>query len=358
MFGIKEDWVVFFDIFSKNGNGDSVRPIAEELRKRRPDLKFFFCDKRKNRLPQIDMADEIITEKTWKFKYVCSRAKYIVSPMGFPNGGKKRNGQVFVQAWHGAPVKKFYLARDKNNKSYQKYVKQFKDTDFFCIQGEKFGACLKEGFDLNDEQILKSGLPRNDILFSATDDFKTNLKKQLGIPFDKKVVLYCPTWRRHDYKATVPFDIEKLREELSDEYVMLIRSHVGKHKWVDDKNKPVEIFDNVFSFDGGKYPEVTHLYLISDILISDYSSAIVDFAITGKPEILYIYDYEDYKKEFGLSFDYETFTPFQKARNQEELIQTIKNCHVDKNKYEKFISEFIEYEKGNASKQVVDAMLK
>ena len=99
---LEENWVVFFDLFSKNGNGDSIRPIAEELRKRRPDMKFFFCDKKKNRLKYIDMADEIITEKTLRFKYVCSKAKYIISPMGFPNKGKKRKGQILIYTLLGA----------------------------------------------------------------------------------------------------------------------------------------------------------------------------------------------------------------------------------------------------------------
>ena len=357
LFGIKNNWVVFFDVFSKNGNGDSIRPLAEELRKHRPDMKFFFCDCKKNRLASIDMADEIITEGTLKFKYIYSRAKYVISPMGFPNKGKKRVGQFFVQTWHGSPIKKLYLSRDKEDKHYKRYARQFRNADIFCMQGEIPSKLLQEAIELNEQQFIKSGLPRNDILFKADENFKCELKKKLGLPADKKVIFYCPTWRRYDRKAVLPFDIERFKKELGDEYVILIRSHVGKHKWVNSKDEPVELFDNKFSFDGGEYPEATHLYLISDIMVSDYSSAVFDFALTRKPEILYIYDYEDYKKEFDLYFDYETFSPFPKVRTEEELLRAIKNCGIDNNKYEEFISEYLEYENGNASEQVVNMML-
>jgi len=211
---------------------------------------------------------------------------------------------------------------------------------------------------LKSEQIFDCGLPRNDILFSATDDFKNDLKNKLGLPKDKKVIFYCPTWRRGDYKAELPFDIGLLKECLSDEYVLLIRSHVGKHKWVDENNKPVEIFDNKFSFNGGEYPEATHLYLISDILVSDYSSSIFDFAITRKPQVLYLYDKEQYEKEFGLYYDIETFSPFPVAKNQTELIEKIKNYNVPASDYEKFISSYTEYEKGDAARQIVNYICK
>ena len=92
-------------------------------------------------------------------------------------------------------------------------------------------------------------------------------------------------------------DLKRLKNELSDEYVILIRSHVGKHSWVDENNNPVNIFDSEFSFDGSLYPEVTHLYLISDVLITDYSSSMWDFSLMYKPCFLYTPDLDEYNKE-------------------------------------------------------------
>ena len=357
---IEDNWVIFFDLFSKSGNGDSVYPVAQELRKRRPDMKFFFCTNPKNKKDFIEMADEILVEKSLRFKYVCAKAKYMVSPMGFPRM-KKRKGQVLVQTWHGSPLKKLYLSKDAANKKYLKYTRNFRDTDMFCSQGDFHNGNLAEAFNLKSEQIMNTGVPRNDILFSADEKFKTDLKKELGLPCDKKVLFYCPTWRRYDRKSVLPFDLQALKEKLGDKYCILIRSHVGKHIWVDENNKQIKLFDNEFSFDGGNYPEVTHLYLISDVLISDYSSSIFDFAITGKPQIFYAYDLEEYEAEFGLYFNYKDFIIGDLCTNTAELTDAVISLDQYDEKYRKkyktFQTQYLPAEKGTASKQVVDFML-
>ena len=219
LFKIEDNWVVFFDLFSKNGNGDSIYPIAQELRKRRPDMKFFFCDTKRSRKKHIEMADEIITEKTLKFKYVCAKAKYIVSPMAFPRM-KKRKGQIFIQTWHGSPLKMLYLSKDPENKKYQKYAELFAETDIFCSQADIHNKNLAEAFNLNIDKIANTGLPRNDILFTADDNFKANLKKELGLPDNKKVLFYCPTWRRYDRKVILPFDLMILKEKFKNKRII------------------------------------------------------------------------------------------------------------------------------------------
>ena len=360
-FKIENNWVVFYDLFSKNYNGDSTRPLAELLRTKMPNAKFFFVCSKKNKVNSIDMADEILVENSLRFYYVCRRAKYIISPMGFPKI-KKRKGQVFVQTWHGSPLKKLYLSKNPEDKHNQRYALRFKDTDIFCSQGEIHNKNLEEALNLKSSQIFNTGLPRNDILFKDTKVLVETIKQQLNIPPDKKVLFYCPTWRRADRKAILPFDLKKLKEVFRDEYVILIRSHVGKHSWVDENNNPVNIFDNEFSFDGGSYPEVTHLYAVSDVLITDYSSSFFDYAITQKPQIFYAYDLEEYKKEFGLYFEYRELVPGDVPQNTEELIQSIKDLPDYYNKYgEKyklFKEKYIEAENGTASEQVVDLMLK
>ena len=358
-FKIKQNWCLFYDVFSRNGNGDSIRPIAIELRKRCPNMKFIFVAKR-GMSRDIDMADEVVIEKSLRFKFISRLAKFIVSPMGFPNKGDKRKGQYLIQTWHGTPLKKLYLSKDKNNASYRRYAKQFFNTNIFCISCDFAREAFKEALNLKDNQFIESGLPRNDVLNKNVDtqSLKDSIKKSLGLPMDKKVIFYCPTWRRYDYKALLPFNLNTLKKELSNDYVILIRSHVGKHKWIDEKNKPVEIFDNVFSFNGGDWPEATELYLIADILVSDYSSSIFDFAITRKPQIMYAYDVAEYTNEFGLYFDYADFVAFPVAKNTEEFVESIKDIDNFDSKYGKqyadFIDKFCTFEKGDATQQVVN----
>ena len=360
LFKIEDNWVVFFDLFSRSGNGDSTYPIAQELKKRRPDMKFFFCTNKKEKKDFIEMADEILVEKSLRFKYVCAKAKYIISPMGFPKV-KKRKEQIFIQTWHGSPLKKLYLSKDKSRRRFIRYAKQFYNTDLFCSQGDVHNPNLMEALNLNINQIVNTGLPRNDILFTADDNFKASLKKKLGLPNDKKVLFYCPTWRRYDRKATLPFDLNILKEKFKDKYCFLIRSHVGKHQWVDANNNPINIFDDEFSFNGGNYPEATHLYLIGDVLISDYSSAIFDFAVTEKPQIFYAYDLEEYQKEFGFYFNYKDFIFGDLCTNTQNLIKAIESLDQYYEKYgtayKKFKEKYIPAENGTAAKQIVDFML-
>lgn len=360
-FKLENSWILFYDLFSKNYNGDSIRPIAEEIRQQMPDAKLFFVCSNKNKVNNIDMADEVLVENSLKFKYVCNKAKYIISPMAFPKI-KKRKGQVFVQTWHGSPLKKLYLSRNKNDKHNLRYASRFADTDIFCSQGEIHNKHLAEALNLNKSQIYNTGLPRNDILFKDTTDLIKSIKNQLGLPDNKKVLFYCPTWRRADRKAQLPFNLKKLKENFANEYVILIRSHVGKHSWVDENDNPISIFDNEFSFDGGSYPEVTHLYAVSDVLITDYSSSFFDYAITNKPQIFYAYDLEDYTNTQGLYFDYKDIVPGDIPTNTDELIESIKTLPKYYEKYgsklEEFRNKYIEAEKGDATKQVIDFMLK
>ena len=361
-FKIKENWVLMFDMFSKNHNGDSIRPLAEKLKNRFPNLKLIFVSK--SRKIKIDIADEVVMYKSWRFQYVSRVSKFVISTMGYPNRGEKRQGQVFIQTWHGTPLKKLYLSRDNTCRSYIRMAKQFKGTDKFCISCDFARKAFKEAFALNDNQFIESGLPRNDILSNSTDNstLRERVKKSLGLPPDKKVLFYCPTWRRYDYRATLPFNLANLKEHLSNEYVLLIRSHVGKHIWVDSSNKKIQLFDNIFSFNGGEWPEATELYLVADVLISDYSSAIFDFAITRKPQIMYAYDIDEYIREFGLYFNYKQQMPFPMATNTKELISEVKNIGnffgIYGDRYAKFIQKFCAYEKGDASERLIEYISK
>ena len=349
---LNDNWVIFYDLFSKNGNGDSIRPIAEELRKQRPDMKFFFVSKT---LKYIDMADEIIKPHTLRFNYVMYKAKYLLSPMGFPKKNK-REGQVWVQTWHGTPLKKLYLSREDTQK-FRKDVKQYEKADFFCISCDFCKTAFSEAMLIKEEQFLPSGLPRNDILSNYDENLINSVKEELKLPKDKKVLFYCPTWRRYDFKAVLPFDMQKMREALGDEYCLLIRSHAGKHQWVDCNDNPVDVEDGKFCFNVANYPDISHLYLVSDIHITDYSSSMFDYGILERPQIFYAYDLAQYEKEFQLYFDYKDVICGDMPVNTDELIDAVKNLQPDYEKIKAFKNRFCTYEKGDAAKKVIEAML-
>jgi CDP-glycerol glycerophosphotransferase len=349
-----ENWVVFFDLFSKNGNGDSIRPVAEELRRQRPDMKFIFVSKKKKM--KIDMADDVIVHRSknpfeiLKYHHVISHAKYLVSPMGFPNV-KKRKGQFWLQTWHGNVIKSTYLHKEDTPKMRKKMA-IYKNADAWCTCSEATTEVYMKTFGLECGIFIKTGLPRNDILFAAPGNV------QIDIPEDKKVMFYCPTWRNAKYKMPFMLDIARLKEKFGQDYVLLIRAHVGKHDWIDADGKPFDINDD-FVIDVGQYPNISELYLASDIFITDYSSAVFDFALTKKPVILFAYDLEDYKQNTGFCIDYENEMPGPIVFNNDELIDAIENIGTqDTQKYAAFLEKFCKYETGNAANLVVEELLK
>lgn len=353
---LKKNWVIFYDTFSKNGNGDSIRPVAEELRRRRPDFKFFFVSKE---MRSIDMADEVLILGTQRYEQVLMRAKYVVSPMDLP--ASKRQGQIWIMTWHGTPLKKIYLSRE-DTPEFRNYVKPFHNIDVFCNSSLEHGKIYEEALLVPSASIKNMGLPRNDILLQDSDNrIRNQVRKKLGIPDDKKVLFYCPTWRRYDWKMPMPLDLDKLKREIGNEYCILLRSHVGKHDWVDERGNKININDDGFTYDVRDYPNISELYLACDVLITDYSSSIFDFAITQKPQILFAYDLEDYRNEFKFYFDYENFVPGPIAKKTGELILHIANLKNYERKYgeqyQKFKETFCAYEDGHAAERVVDYIL-
>lgn len=353
---LKKNWIIFYDTFSQNGNGDNIRPLAEELRRRHPDFKFFFVAKEKK---EIEMADEVLIVGSKRFEEVLYQTKYLISPMDLPPF--KRKGQIWVMTWHGAPIKKLYLDRE-DKPEFRQYVRPFQYIDIFCNSSPVYKKIYADSFNISQDIIKETGLPRNDILFHDKDSqIRNRIRKELGIPENKKALFYCPTWRRYDWKMPMPLNLDKLKKELGDEYCIMLRSHVGKHDWVDEKGNKITIGQDGFTFDVASYVDISGLYLAADVLISDYSSTIFDGGITAKPQIFYPFDLEDYKKEFQLNFDYDEFVPGAITQNTDELITAVKDLPNYETKYgekyKKFRQTFCTYEDGCATTRVIDLML-
>ena len=136
LFKLEENSVLLYDAFSKEGIGDSLLPIAEELKRSHPDIKIIASCKKMVDKKDLPFVDEIVLNKTLKMKYYAAKVKYIVSVLGWPFKNWKRKNQIFVQIWHGSPLKKLYLSKDKTNKRYIKYTSKYRFADIFCSQGE------------------------------------------------------------------------------------------------------------------------------------------------------------------------------------------------------------------------------
>lgn len=240
-----------------------------------------------------------------------ARAKYLISNGGLHTAIKPRRGQVYINTWHGKPIKhicadvKFRDARGKDARSNSKLATRFaKQMTYLLSPAPAFTKNMISAFNLaqnhKEHIVVETGYPRNDFLFRFTPQDVLRVKMDLKIPLDKRVILYAPTWRPTRYAKGVGYlynenaiDFEQLRSELPADCVLLFRAHNYEAKSVDLSGM------SDFVYDVTRYPDVNHLYIISDLMISDYSGTIFDYADLKRPIVLYQYDQEEYVNDLA-----------------------------------------------------------
>ena len=259
----------------------------------------------------------------------------------------------YFNTWHGTPIKKMGEDVCGNNKSF-KGKGQWK-VDYFTCQGEFEQDIFCRVFrGLNKDIAHVIGLPRNDIYANYTNEYMLSLRKKMNISADKRVILYAPTFREYDktssmeVKVSVPMQIEKWRQKLGNGYVLLFRAHY-------EVAKGLNIQDDDFVREMSGYPQLEDLMIVSDLLVSDYSSIFFDYSIMPKPMLAFCYDYERYASERGMYFDIRDWLPF--AKNEDELLNLIQSDKLDNQieKTQKFKQKFVT-SYGSAVKQSLDVL--
>ena len=289
-------------------------------------------------------------------------SKYWLTNTRQPALLSKRKDQILISTWHGTPLKR--LGFDMGNlylddpESKFNYKKDSSEWNYLISPNSFTTEKLRSSFAY-DGEVLEYGYPRNDILYNYDDDIVKGIKSRLNLPDDKKVILYAPTWRDDEsydigkVKFSLRLDLEKMKESLSDEYVILIRTH-----YFISNNLDLSSFRD-FAFDVSKYEDIAELYLISDILVTDYSSVFFDFANLKRPILFYTYDLDKYSKMLrGFYLDITSEVPGPLLFTTEEVIDAIldiDNIKVEwHDEYEEFYERFCSIDDGNASKRIVE----
>ena len=280
----------------------------------------------------------------------------------------KREDTVLLETWHGTPLKR--LAFDLNDvvggvSNYKdKFYRQKENWDYLLSDNpfstEKFQSC----FMYPKEKILEYGYPANDPLYAPDREERARkIKEKLGIPADKKVIMYAPTWRDDNYyeigqfKFDLDLDVNRLEKEFGDEYVLLLRLHYLVVEALDMSKY------GKFAVNGSAYDDVTDLYLITDILITDYSSVFFDFANLKRPVLYYTYDLERYRDVLhGFYLSMEDDIPGPMLLTNDEVVDAIKNIdqvqEKYKDRYEEFYNRFCCIDDGHATERVVSKIFK
>lgn len=295
-----------------------------------------------------------IKRGTDEHKHYLATAKYFVFNNNMPRSFRKREGQVIVQTMHGTPFKSFGLdvkEEAETEKQRIRIVERSDMWDYLIAQGE-FTRNMAWRWFRYDKTVLETGYPRTDQLYTPDEAKAAELRASLRLPPDKKVILYAPTWREMD-RFDMMLDLDAMCRELSGEYVLLIRLH----HFVSEFYKVPE--DGTFIFDAGKVEKIEDIFALTDVLITDYSSVMFDFALTGRPMVFFTYDLDEYtRRDRGSYFKIEDEAPGVLAKTTEEVIDAIKGSVAGDSSGDERVAAFIEkyltYEDPHSCERVYD----
>ena len=277
-------------------------------------------------------------------------------------GLTKKEGQYYIQTWHGSlGIKKLDAdVQNFNTPEKRVWVRMAKHdsatADYLLSNSDFEDKILPPALWFNNK-ILKFGHPRNDIFFKS-DDEKSNIKKRvfktLEIPEDKKVLLYVPSFR--DNKVIDSYDmdykilVKSLEKKFGGNWVIVIRLH-SRLKSFDEELIP----KTDYIVDGTYYPDIQELLVSADIVVTDYSSCIFDFMLSRKPGFIYASDIKDFDEMRGFYYPL-TSTPFPVSENNQQLQKNISEFDYEsyKQKVEDFLKEKGCIEDGHASERVVE----
>lgn len=302
------------------------------------------------------------------YRRVLMKAGYYITNSITPDYMEPRPGQTVVQTWHGTPLKRLGCDIEVDGNAYQtldeiheRYISRARKYNWFLSPSEFYTEKLTSAFALDkagvQDIILEKGYPRNDFLFNYTQDDIRRVKEKYGIPEGKKVILYAPTFRDDRLNdrdmPQIPLDYDQLQKDLGDDYVFLFRTHYLVRGEVDFSGYPGFILNAIDEED------INDLYIISDILITDYSSVFFDYANLRRPVVLFTFDLERYAGEIrGFYFDIKDL-PFPIVKTQEEMTACVRELtenFVCDEAYQEFNRKYNPLEDGKSSQRVLETV--
>jgi CDP-glycerol glycerophosphotransferase len=355
------DSVVFLSFKGKSCN-DNPLGISQELRRRGDDREHVWVVNDWS-VPVPDGAKAVLvgTEAYWD---ALARSKYIVSNDDMPARFEKRPGQMYVQTWHGTLLKKIGFDVERlqsvSGAKYNEHLARDVAKWDLAISPNPFSTPHMRRAFRYDGEILESGYPRNDVLCSGQSrELAEVVRARLGLPEGKTVVMYAPTWRDNQFYAAGRYrfdfrlDLQDAYRKLGDDYVVLVRGH---HHMADDT--PDDIRPG-FAINVTAYQDISELFLVTDALITDYSSMMCDFAATGKPMAFYTYDLADYRDNLrGFNLDFEAEVPGPLLETSAEVIAAISDLpeltERHRARYEAFVAKFCPLDDGKAGARACD----
>lgn len=364
---INKKRVMFESFLGRNVSGNP-KYLYEQMIKDGLDNKYDLIWILNNIDEPINGSGKKVKRKTLKYYYYMATSKYWIFNCRQADEIIKRKENIYLQTWHGTPLKKLAMDMDNVNMAGQTDINEYKEKfynnsrrwDYLLIQNDYSREIFKKAFAFN--KTILNGYPANDILYTENNKESIDkIKDKLNIPKNKKIILYAPTWRddnfykKGHYRMNIELDLDRMQKELGNEYIILLRMH-----YLITNNINIEKYKG-FVYDYSQGYDIQELYLVSDILITDYSSVMFDYSNLNRPIIFFTYDIEQYRDALrGFYFDFEEEAPGPLVVDTEGVIECLKS--IDdinkqyKNKKEKFYNKFCHIDDGNKAKEILDAI--
>ncbi len=297
----------------------------------------------------IDERVRIVEMHSAEYRKAVSHAKYLVNNVSFTMDFIKKDGQVYLNTWHGTPLKT--LGRDVAGDPFAciNAQRNMLMSDYLLAPNALTKETFEEGHmtkDIMQGELFLGGYPRNSVFFKQED--REKVKQKYGLQ-GVKSVFYMPTWRGNACatdKVDQVSDIERLAKELGEGYRVYVKFHPAMKTASAEFSYCLPMPEGI---------EAYEFLNAVDILITDYSSVFFDFASTGKKIVLYQYDKEEYFKSRGTYAEAEENIPFDTAYDFEQLLAMVKSG--EEKEYPAFLDKFCKYDSALAAKQALEKIL-
>lgn len=355
---------VIYECFWGRQVGDNPLAMVEPIRERFPGIKEYWVISPGRAYAPTGTTPVVRSSAEWYT--VLASAEFVVTNAALPDHFQRRDGQTVLQTWHGTPLKRLgldMLSFEHMSHGYADSLRQqAAQWSLLVAPSPMCAEVYPKAFDYAG-QILEVGSPRNDVLVKGADQaLVASVRGKLGLKAGQRVVLVAPTFRDGQHtsgglESTGHIDLDALCTALGNDVTVLFRAH----NWIDAAAVPVDRNNLVNVSD---YPDIAELYLVADLLVTDYSSVMFDFAVTGRPMVFHTPDLERYRDELrGWYFDLEADAPGPITRTTAELAAATVDAldhgtpttHADR--YRAFAERFNAWEQGDAAVRVADALL-
>jgi CDP-glycerol glycerophosphotransferase (TagB/SpsB family) len=334
------------------------KAISEKLGELRPDIRRVWVLAEEATTP-VPADVEVVRPGSLPYYRALARAKYLINNVNFPNVIEKRTGSIHVQTQHGTPLKTMGLDLQEypmaaKEMSFSDLLARSDRWDFNLSSNRYSTEVWRRGFPCPYES-LEYGYPRNDVFFGYTDEDVAAVRTELGVPEGKTVVLYAPTLRDYRRGFESHLDFARLRGALAADFVFLIRGHYLYWRDFDDEDLPTPT--DAFTIDVSNHPDVQRLCLAADVLVTDYSSIMFDYANLGRPIVIHADDWPTYQRVRGTYFDITKESPGIVTTSPEEFVDGMRTRAYESpdagERLAAFRRRFCEFDDGHAAERVV-----